>query len=670
MGSYCFSQRFLPAALVWSLLLGTAADLASGQRWMERLDRGVVAVQNPSGEVFVSWRLLGNDPEGVTFNVWRHVDGKPPEQINDQPLTGGTNAVDPAPAEGAQYSVQAIDGSVDLGASEPTPVWSEGYLEIPIVNTEGYRPGDASVGDLTGDGKPDIVIHQSSRGRDNSFAGITGTPVLEAYTLSGERLWRIDLGKNIREGEHYTQFLVYDLDGDGRAEVMCKTADGTVDGQGKTLGDADKDWRTDQPGSQKHGRILDGPEYLTVFDGRTGAELATTDYVPGRDPIDGWGGIGGNAGNDSYGNRCDRFLACVAYLDGQRPSAVMCRGVYGRIAIAAWDWRDGELTQRWVFDTGPSKPPYRDASPFAGMGGHSLSVADVDADGRDEIVYQAMVVDNDGQGLYSTGLRHGDVMYIADMDPKRPGLEVFSVQENEERAEQFATPGAAMRDARTGEILWSHSPAIDVPQGVAADIDPRHPGFEAWGGPGGLRSVQGEQIGDAPRSRGWTMWWDADPLREFLSVGRSFDGRGRRGRRRPPEATTANAAEQQTGFRGRPTEVQKWDWEAGQLKPVQTLPGVSFSREPCLVGDLLGDWREEVLAVSPDMKSLRLFTTSIPTDLRLRTLLHDPQYRLGLVWQNVAYNKPCYPSFYLADGMTEPSVAPIMVTPVSGEPSK
>ncbi|HYO23482.1 MAG TPA: hypothetical protein VEQ85_00875, partial [Lacipirellulaceae bacterium] len=391
-----------------------------------------------------------------------------------------------------------------------------------------------------------------------------------------------------------------------------------------------KDWRTLREGSQRHGRLLAGPEFLTLFDGRTGAALKTVDYVPSRDPIDGWGGIGGNAGNDNYGNRCDRFLACVAYLDGQRPSLVMCRGVYGRIVMAAWDWRGGELTQRWVLDTGSSEEPYEDASPFSGMGGHSLSVADVDADGKDEIVYQAMVVDDDGKGLYSSGLRHGDAMYVTDIDPQRPGLEVFSVQENEENAERFQTPGAALRDARTGEILWSHSPAVDIGSGMVGDVDPRNPGLEAWGGPGGLRNAKGQPIGPAPRESDWSLWWDGDLLRELFSPGRS----GRRGRGAP-----------------RPTIISKWNWTEGRADDIAELEGSSFSRGPCLVGDLVGDWREELLLAAPDGRSLRLFTTTIPSDVRITTLLADPQYRLGLVWQNVVYNKPCYPSFYLGEGM-------------------
>ncbi|WP_148073921.1 rhamnogalacturonan lyase [Bythopirellula goksoeyrii] len=669
-------------------------SVAFAQRQMENLTRGTVAVRQTDG-VYVGWRLLGTDPEGIEFNVYRQVGDSERIRLNDEPISGATNLVDrDAPRDGGlSYTVVPVVDSQELNSTVAANVWEQSYLEFPIQPIDDYRPGDASVADLDGDGQLDIVLHQTSRGRDNGSAGVTGTPILDGYKFDGTHLWRIDLGKNVREGEHYTQFMVYDLDGDGRAELVCKTADGTVDGQGKVIGDAEKDWRTLDEGSQRHGRILDGPEYLTVFDGLTGKALQTVDYIPSRLPINGWGGIGGNAGNDNYGNRCDRFLACVAYLDGRRPSVVMCRGVYGRIVMAAWDWRDGELSVRWVFDSGMSYPPYANASPFSGMGGHSLSVADVDDDGKDEIIYQAMVIDDNGKGLYSTGLRHGDAMYITDMYPNRDGMEVFTIQENENDAELFQTPGAAMRDARTGEILWSHSPVIDVGSGMAADIDPRYLGYEAWGGPGGLRNSEGESIGPAPRETGWSVWWDGDPLRELLSPGRpersrtpqrgsaAREARGNaeprpnieqlRGPRedRDEQDTQARSRFRETElpdqqqnrellrrrFGPQPTRISKWNWNTEEMDPLVELDGVSFSRGPSIMGDLIGDWREEILLASPDGKSLRLYTTTIPTDLRLPTLLHDPQYRLGLAWQNVVYNKPCYPSYYLGDGMKTPT---------------
>jgi len=615
-------------------LLLLAAIPATAQREMESLDRGLVAISQGEGRVYLGWRLLGSEPENTAFNLYR-VTGDETQRINPQPLTGATNFLDPAAAKATGYFIRPLADEKETAPSATTKVMENPYVEIPLQPLDGYRPGDASTGDLDGDGQYEIILHRTSKGRDNSFPGITGTPVLEAYKLDGSFLWRIDLGINIREGEHYTQFMVYDLDGDGRAEIACKTADGTKDGTGKIIGDATKDWRNKEEGSQKLGRILTGPEFLTIFDGKTGAALKTVDYIPGRDPIDGWGGNGGNGGTDSYGNRCDRFLACVAYLDGKRPSLVMCRGVYGRIVAAAWDWHGGELTSRWVFDSGISHPPYADVSPYSGMGGHALSVADVDDDGRDEIVYQAMTIDDNGKGLYSTGRRHGDSLQISDFNPERPGLELYLVTENEEDTVRFQTPGAGLHDARTGKLLWSHSPAVDISDGIAADIDPRHPGAEVWGGHNALRTVRGEQIGTPPALSDWVIWWDGDLLREFYG-----------------------------GF-----SIFKWDYKKQTTSKIYAAeppyPGTRnryAGMRPLLAADLLGDWREEMLVPGPEGKSIRLYTTTIPTEHRLTTLMHDPQYRLSIAWQNVVYNKPPHTSYFLGEGMKPPARVAIHTT--------
>jgi len=286
--------------------------------------------------------------------------------------------------------------------------------------------------------------------------------------------------------------------------------------------------------------------------------------------------------------------------------------------MAAWDWRGHELTSRWVFDSGISYPPYEDASPYSGMGGHSLSVADVDADGKDEIVYHAMTIDDNGQGLYSTGFRHGDAMHLTDLIPDRPGLEVFTVHENEGRTVRFQSPGVAVHDARTGQVIWQHSPGVDVGGGLAADIDPRHPGVEAWGGPGGLRDVRGREIGPKPRSGRWAIWWDGDLLRELLEG----------------------------------SSIHKWDWREGREERLLRVDARPGGRGPNVMADLLGDWREEIVMTSPDGRSLRLYTTTMPTQHRLYTLMHDPQYRLSIAWQNVVYNKPPHPGFFLGHGMS------------------
>jgi rhamnogalacturonan endolyase len=611
-----FATLFCGGALV-----GASSDVLA-QRQMETLGRGVVAIHQGDGQVFVSWRLLGSDATDTGFNVYRSLGGADAVKLNPQPLTNATWFQDATARldRGASYFVRTVAGGREGPASRPFAFESNApavpYLSIPLQTPEGYSPNDASVGDLDGDGEYEIVLHQAGRGRDNSQTGLTDPPILQAYKLDGTRLWEINLGRNIREGAHYTQFMVYDLDGDGRAELACKTADGTVDGRGRVVGDPQADWRDTNSNLRTFGKILRGPEYFTVFDGRTGAALATTNYLPARGDLGGWGGNGGNGGNDTTGNRADRFLACVAYLDGRLPSVVMCRGYYGRSVLAAWDWRGGKLTSRWVFDSKDRENPY------SGQGGHQLSVADVDDDGRDEIVYHAMVIDDDGRGLYTTGLRHGDALHVGDFDPSRPGLEVFGIHENEDSTTRLGTPGTAMFEAKTGKILWSDGPGADVGRGLAADIDPRHPGAEMWSGPAGLRTCRGERLGPAPRTANFAIWWDGDLLRELLDRNR----------------------------------ISKWDWEKGILTNLVTADGCVANNgskaTPCLSADILGDWREEVLFRTRDGRELRLYTTTIPTSHRLPALMGDPQYRLGVAWQNVGYNQPPHPGYFL--GVADP----------------
>lgn len=589
-------------------------------RQMEKLSRGVIAVSQGDGRVYVGWRMFGTDPDTIAFNLYRTTDGGKPLKLNSAPITASTNLVDAHPdlTKSNSWFVRPVLKGKEQEASKPFTLAgnapSRQYLSIPL-QPQRYAPNDASVGDLDGDGEYEIVIHMTGRGRDNASPGLTDPPILQAYKFDGTLLWTINLGKNIRDGAHYTQFMVYDLDGDGKAEIACKTADGTVDGKGKVIGDANKDWRFLAPTTDpKYGKVLDGPEYLTIFDGQTGAAMATTDYVPPRGDISAWGGPGGNGQNDNNGNRVDRFLACVAYLDGVRPSLVMARGYYGRTVLAAWDWRDGKLTSRWVFDTDKGYPS------FAGQGNHNLSVADVDGDGKDEIIYGSMCVDDNGKGLYSTSLRHGDAIHVGDLDPARPGLEVYGIHEIEEGTKG---PGTASYDAATGKILWSGDPDRDVGRGLAADIDPRHLGDEMWGGSEGLKTCKGEKIGPAPRSVNFAIWWDGDLLREILD--RNL--------------------------------ISKWDWQTGTLNTIFTAAGCSSNNgskaTPTLSADLFGDWREEVIFKTTDNKELRIFTTTIPTNYRFYTLMHDPQYRLSIAWQNVGYNQPPHTSFFLGEGMAK-----------------
>lgn len=607
-------------SLIIAILVVLTPNLFA-QRQMEKLDRGIIAMRQGADSVYVGWRLLGTEPDEISFNLYRKTGYKEAIKLNKQPITESTNFVDVKVdfSQANSYFVKAVLHGKEEAANKPfvlpANTIAKQYLEIPLKFIPGYAPNDMSVGDLDGDGEYDLILHQAGRSRDNPSNGFTDPPIFQAYKMDGTFLWQINLGKNIREGAHYTQFMVYDLDGDGIAEFACKTADGTIDGKGKVIGDSTKNW------VNKFGKIIEGPEYFTIFSGKTGEALATTDYLPGRGDIGAWGGRGGNGKNDNTGNRVDRYTACIAYLDGIHPSVVMGRGYYGRTVLAAWDWRNGKLTSRWVFDTKDGKNPY------SGMGNHGLSVADVDGDDKDEIIFGSMVVDDNGKGLFTTGLRHGDALHVSDLDPDRPGLEVFGVHEIEEGTKG---PGAALYDAKTGEILWSGSDDEDVGRGVADNIDNARVGAQMWwSGSNGLFDIKGNRIGDSPRSTNFLIYWDGDLSRELL------DG----------------------------NHIDKYN--GGRLFTANGYIANNWTKStPALSADLFGDWREEVIFRSYDNKSLRIYTTTIPTQHRVYTLMHDPQYRLSIAWQNVGYNQPPHTSFYFGYGMKKaPKPHIILVEP-------
>jgi hypothetical protein len=749
--------RVATAAATAAVVMFTAAPAATGVPTgvtghdrdgiqLERLDRGLVAVSTANG-VFLSWRLLGGEVFGHTatgmagpaFRVYR--DGALVATVTDS-----TNYLDPAGTAESTYRVAAVlrGRTLDRGRGVSVKPWAAGFYDLPLrrpadgVTPTGeaytYSANDMSVGDLDGDGQYEYVVKwDPSNSKDVSQVGYTGPVYIDAYELDGTLLYRIDLGVNIRAGAHYTQFLVYDFDGNGRAEMMFKTAPGTKiiryarDGSVAserfiTMPRRDvragfshsDDYRLSAADYREHlvsmflgwrehpevvagrwpdtleeafgiapayqyplsrpdaealvdyfidvyapsrsarnnlrlfqGFIVDGPEYLTVFEGATGRELQTIRYKPGRHD-DGlmWGDYA--LARIEPGNRVDRFLAAVAYLDGKRPSAVFARGYYTRSTLVAYHWDGRRLRENWYVDSGwtPMTNPFNDGphgrdgtdpefATITTQGFHSLSAADVDGDGKQEIVYGSATIDHDGSLLYSSfdvlpegsaapgqlaRLGHGDAMHVADINPDRPGLEIFVCHEGA----TFAPYGMSMRDAATGEVLFGVYSGRDTGRAMIGDVLPETRGMEAWASlPGGsdslgLYSAAGVLTPGPIPGTNQSVRWAADMTTQIVNG-----------------ALTVT-----------PTVD---DWRRGTLLTAAgTLTNNGTKGNPSLVADIFGDWREELLLRTADSSAIRVYVSTEVTDRKLYTLMHDPQYRVEIARQQTTYNQPAYPSFYLA----------------------
>lgn len=622
----------------------------------ERLNRGVVALPSQDKGIFVSWRLLGDDAKDVIFDVVR----------NGKTIAKGIKATNFTDAEGttnSSYKIIARQQGKEMPSMEITP-WNDIFYSMPVVRPEGgrtpdgkpytYSPNDCSVGDVDGDGQYELILKwDPSNSHDNSHNGYTGDVIIDCYKLTGQQLWRINLGRNIRAGAHYTQFLVYDFDGDGKAEMICKTAPGSIDGKGQYVTssatdveirniDNDADYRTTD------GRILTGEELLTVFSGMTGEALHTVWYNPNRAY-----GVGGKAeyagwgDKATLGNRGERYLACVAHLDGinHNASAVMCRGYYTRSYLWAVDFDGKKLTTKWLHaslspeewclydDNGMTLKSANGLKATAyGQGAHGLAVADVDGDGCDEITYGSAAIDNDGSLLYSTGLGHGDAFHLSDLDPDRPGLEFYMVHE--------ASPyGADLRDARTGELLFHEEAGEDTGRGMCADIDPEHRGCEMWHICNKVvRDIKGNVISKTMPPMNFRIYWDGDLQEELL-------GNIRRRPLFPPCLMKWNGEEVEP----LPLGNGKMLYEMGNSNSCNWTKAT-----PNLQADILGDWREELIFWDADDAShLNIFTTNCQTKYKVVTLMHDHTYRMSVAWQNVSYNQPPHLGYYLPDNVKE-----------------
>lgn len=630
----------LSMMVCFAVFAGLPQSAGAAPRQMENLTRGLTVANVGSG-VLVSWRLLGTEAPDTEFNLYR--DG---EKIASIGKTAGTNYLDKDGKATSKYAVSAVSGGKEGEKVAAEVVFTDSKKEgsvsfpykvlkldvpasqkMPDGSTCNYTPNDMSVGDLDGDGQLDLVLKwDPSNAQDNSKDGYTGSVFVDGMKLDGTRLWRIDLGKNIRAGAHYTQFMVYDLDGDGIAEIVMKTSDGTVDGKGKVIGDASKDYRTSA------GRIMSGNEYLTVFKGNTGEEISTIDYWPKRNVTNSWG--------DTYGNRSERHLAAVAYLDGVRPSVVMMRGYYTMAYLAAYDFDGKKLVERWKHTSDKS------GQGLYGEGNHNVTVGDIDGDGKDEIVFGAAALNSDGTLRYRTGFGHGDAMHLSDMDPDHPGLELYDVHEEKQNkySEEF-------RD-KDGKVIWGTTQTeagnVDNGRGMAADIDSTNRGFEMWSGTsGGIRTVKGERLNSTKPSVNFRIYFDGDLQDELM------------------DATGSPTVDNGGVTGGKIDKYNSSKKTVDRLFSFYSVEGASLNNwtkaTPCIVADLFGDWREEFIVRSgSDPSKVIVFTTPFTSPHRVYTLMHDATYRVSIAWQNVAYNQPPHLGYYLPDmvkSLKQPSIS-------------
>lgn len=635
-------------------------------RQMEKLDRGLIAIKTDGG-VYLSWRLFdsednifGSADKNVSFNVYR--DGKKISEVATK-----TNYVDST--VGTNYSVAPVINGVEGEKCNPVTVYNNSYFDIPILKpddetiydpsgnelaTYSFFPADCSTGDVDGDGEYEIIVKWTSSEHDVGSPGdpaYSGTVHLAAYKLDGTKLWKNDiaLGKNVYSSAHTLQFLVYDFDGDGKSEVMCQTSLGSKDGQGEYVSNAaqtDEEIKaiTDEENStadyRGYGRITEGKEFLTVFNGETGVAMDTINLPTTR------GSENGVDYGDDFGNRSNRFVSDIAYLDGEKPYAIYLRGYYfgrngkQRTSIAGISWDGTALSPTYRFDTQKGQEGYYDgAYQYVGNGNHNCTVADVDNDGKDEFITGALCMevndDNEFRPKWCTYLQHGDALHIGNYDPTHTGFEFFTVHEDSGTNSLSGNDitldfGMSVIDAETGNIMFHEGASDDTGRGVMANVGAGGY-YQIWSAKNSARQSNGgtdfttatSLTGRNTPSMNFRIFWDGDLYDNLLDGANITDWNGR---------NMSNI------------------FSAGNYNCV-SINGTKAN--PSLQADLFGDWREEVVYPTSDGTALRVFSTTDTTDYKIKTLMQDPVYRSGVAAEQTAYNQPPHVGFYMGKEVFE-----------------
>jgi autotransporter-associated beta strand protein len=589
----------------------------NAQRPMEKLDRSIVAQQTAAG-VYVNWRIPSEEWYNTAYNIYR--DGV---KLNDGAITGASNFIDANGSTSSTYTVTSIKNGIESVHSKAASVLTTPYLQIKMRDLPAslnYELNDATAADLDGDGQYEIIVKRLN----NDFENLTTDKFsyFEAYKLDGTFLWAIDVGPNIINDVELN-ILAYDFDGDGKAEVVMRSSEGTIDGQGNKIGDTNGDnitnYRSTGIRINNSPYMIEGPEFISLYDGVTGKELDRLDFIA-RAPLSQWGPAGCNEGQLAH--RSNKFFFGAPFLDGKKPSIFTGRGIYYRTKFQTYDVVNKKLQARWSFDSGTGA--------YCGQGNHNYTIADIDDDGRDEITWGSMCVDDNGVGLYSTGMGHGDAMHVGDFDPYHKGTEVFSC------LEESPNFGTLLREAATGKILHHYIKTSDCGRACAGNITDTYKGAEIWGGGYGYSATDLVPLTHFGVAENFAVYWDGDLLQELCDH-RDFS------------STTGVGYGTITKFNGYgnittllAADAYSCNWSKGT---------------PCLQADILGDWREEEIWRSTDNKSLLVYVTPYETTNRIYTLMHDHQYRQAIAWQMCGYNQPPHVSYFLGDSYKTPPPA-------------